>query len=307
MYDLRLIQHFEAVYRLQSFSRAADELHLTHSALTKSIQTLESLWGTRLLHRTTRSVVPSEAGERLYPLAIELLSFSETVRQEAIGGERTLNVVCGPAVLETLLHSAIAKFRQRYPKTRVRAETKPPLQAIEDVLQRRAHLLLYHRDTLRGLPQLKQLCPNELLREPYTLICRPGHPVLKSRRTIKAVLSHDWAIAGYDDQFAANLSPEKRSLFEEHDFPKYRLLSQHACIELVKQSDVLSSVPKSTADILVAEGLVDGFEQPGGFEFSIVGASLIDVAPEPTVAHFMECIGTIEGYSQTSERSFQPK
>lgn len=290
MYDLRLIQHFEAVYRLQSFSRAADELHLTHSALTKSIQTLENLWGTQLLHRTTRSVMPSEAGERLYPLALELLSFSETVRQEAIGGERILNVVCGPAVLETLLHSAIARFRQRYPKTRVRAETKPPLQAIEDVLQRRAHLLLYHRDTLKGLPQLKQLHARELLREPYTLISRPGHPVLESSRTMNAILGYDWAIAGYDDQFAANLSPEKRGLFEEHEFPKYRLLSQHACIELVKQSDTLSSVPKSAATSLLAQGLVDGFEQPGGFEFSIVGASLIDVTPEPTVAHFLDCI-----------------
>ena len=42
-FDLNLIRRFEAVYRLRSFSRAAKELGMTHSAITKSIRTLEEL------------------------------------------------------------------------------------------------------------------------------------------------------------------------------------------------------------------------------------------------------------------------
>ena len=41
MDEMRLLRHFEAVYRLSSFSAAARELRLTHSAITKSIKALE--------------------------------------------------------------------------------------------------------------------------------------------------------------------------------------------------------------------------------------------------------------------------
>ena len=63
--DLVLIRRFEAVARLGSFSAAADEVGVTHSAMTKSIRTLEELWGVRLFERTTRSVVATAAGRRL--------------------------------------------------------------------------------------------------------------------------------------------------------------------------------------------------------------------------------------------------
>ncbi|MFM7027168.1 MAG: LysR family transcriptional regulator [Chakrabartia sp.] len=72
-YDLGLVRRFEAVYRRASFSRAAEELGITHSAMTKSIRTLENLWSIQLFERTTRSVVATAAGRRLAELAPELL------------------------------------------------------------------------------------------------------------------------------------------------------------------------------------------------------------------------------------------
>ena len=77
MIDLRRIQHFESVYRLGSFSKAANELNLTHSALTKSIKALETDWDVRLFHRTTRVVEPTEAGKRLHAMANDFLSFAD--------------------------------------------------------------------------------------------------------------------------------------------------------------------------------------------------------------------------------------
>jgi len=56
---------FLAVARERSFTRAAAKLGVTPSALSHSIQGLEARLGVRLLNRTTRSVSPSEAGERL--------------------------------------------------------------------------------------------------------------------------------------------------------------------------------------------------------------------------------------------------
>src|SRR5476651_2356183 len=56
---------FVAVAREQSFTRAAAKLGVSQSALSHTIRGLEERLGLRLLTRTTRSVSPTEAGERL--------------------------------------------------------------------------------------------------------------------------------------------------------------------------------------------------------------------------------------------------
>ena len=57
---------FAAVVRERSFTRAAAQLRVSQSALSHTIRTLEQRLDLKLLHRTTRSVAPTEAGERLY-------------------------------------------------------------------------------------------------------------------------------------------------------------------------------------------------------------------------------------------------
>jgi DNA-binding transcriptional LysR family regulator len=59
------LRAFAAVADQRSFSRAADLLGVSPSALSQAIRGLEERVGTRLLHRTTRNVAPTEAGERL--------------------------------------------------------------------------------------------------------------------------------------------------------------------------------------------------------------------------------------------------
>jgi DNA-binding transcriptional LysR family regulator len=56
---------FVAVAREQSFTRAAGRLGVSQSAISHTIRSLEARMGVRLLIRTTRSVSPTEAGERL--------------------------------------------------------------------------------------------------------------------------------------------------------------------------------------------------------------------------------------------------
>lgn len=63
--DIKDIQIFFAVALERSFTRAAAKLGMTQSALSHIIRSLEDRLGVRLLTRTTRSVAPTEAGERL--------------------------------------------------------------------------------------------------------------------------------------------------------------------------------------------------------------------------------------------------
>jgi DNA-binding transcriptional LysR family regulator len=124
--DLVLIRRFEAVARLGSFSAAADEVGVTHSAMTKSIRTLEDLWGVRLFERTTRSVVPTAAGRRLIELAPELLSHAEESKARVLAAGRRLSIVCGPAILESFIPAALSAFAHNHKGIGVDVEYLPP-------------------------------------------------------------------------------------------------------------------------------------------------------------------------------------
>jgi DNA-binding transcriptional LysR family regulator len=78
------LKAFAAIVERGSFKRAAGHLGISPSALSQTIRELETRLGVRLLHRTTRSVAPTEAGSRLYdrvaPMIEELdAAVSETV------------------------------------------------------------------------------------------------------------------------------------------------------------------------------------------------------------------------------------
>ena len=63
--DLHELDAFAAVARHRSFRKAAAERGVSASALSHAMRGLEERLGVRLLHRTTRSVTPTEAGQRL--------------------------------------------------------------------------------------------------------------------------------------------------------------------------------------------------------------------------------------------------
>lgn len=63
--DLNDLRAFARVAQLRSFRKAAQELQVTASALSHAMRKLEQNLGVRLLNRTTRSVSPTEAGEKL--------------------------------------------------------------------------------------------------------------------------------------------------------------------------------------------------------------------------------------------------
>ncbi len=299
MVDLRLIKHFETVFRLGSFSKAAEALGLTHSAITKSIKTLEDTWQVRLFNRTTRLVAPTEAGRRLFPMAVDLLAFADNVQRETQQGERELKVISGPAILESFIHPGILKFRETHPKTKITVETMPPTIAIEELVQRRVHLLLYHNNTVSGLPYANSLRVRELVREPYTVVFRPGHPVLKTDLSLGAMLDYDWTIAGFDPAFEGNLEPEIRHALQEGGFPRYRLLNQTACFDMVQKSDMLTAAPTSAVKEIVEAGTLGSAPYPADMDFSMSAVTLMDAGTEPTVTAFLDALGAVWGEDQS--------
>ncbi|SHJ44473.1 DNA-binding transcriptional regulator, LysR family [Bradyrhizobium lablabi] len=121
--NLNDVLAFLAVARYRSFTRAAAKLGVSQSALSHTIRGLEARLGLRLLARTTRSVAPTEAGERLLgalgprfdEIEAELAGLSE-LRDKPAG---TIRITSGEHAAEAILWPALAKLLPRYPDIKV--------------------------------------------------------------------------------------------------------------------------------------------------------------------------------------------
>src|SRR5215211_7110150 len=114
---------FLAVAKERSFTRAAAQLGVSQSALSHTVRGLEARLGIRLLTRTTRSVSPTQAGERLLrtvgprleEIDAELQALSE-FREKPAG---TIRITAGDHATETILWPKLAKLLPDYPDIKV--------------------------------------------------------------------------------------------------------------------------------------------------------------------------------------------
>jgi DNA-binding transcriptional LysR family regulator len=114
---------FLAVARERSFTRAAAKLGMSQSALSHIIRALEARLGVRLLTRTTRSVSPTEAGERLMQnvaprleeIEAEITAVSELGRKPS----GTIRITAIDHVIDSVLWPRLAKILPQYPDVRV--------------------------------------------------------------------------------------------------------------------------------------------------------------------------------------------
>lgn len=132
--NLNDLLSFVTVAREGSFTRAAALLGVTQSALSQAISGLEARLEIRLLTRTTRSVSPTAAGERLLhaigyrfdEIEAELDELSE-LRDKPTG---TVRITCGDHVLRTTLLPKVAPLLHQYPDIKVEFDVNYGLRDI---------------------------------------------------------------------------------------------------------------------------------------------------------------------------------
>src|SRR5262245_17281665 len=111
---------FECVARHLSFARAAEELAVTTTAISKTIKQLEAQLDVRLFNRTTRSVALTEAGAKLVgTLAPALAQIRDSVQQVGDFSERPhglLRINTAYVAYAVLIQPRLASFGERYPE-----------------------------------------------------------------------------------------------------------------------------------------------------------------------------------------------
>src|ERR1700744_129109 len=116
---LRQLRVFIEVARLQSFSRAGDEIGLTQSAVSRCVRELEGEIGLKLIDRTTREVQRTDVGGNLVSSVSRLLiDLDDALREiREIGEQRRGRVVvaASPTVACRLMPRVVASCGARFP------------------------------------------------------------------------------------------------------------------------------------------------------------------------------------------------
>ncbi|MCH4813420.1 LysR family transcriptional regulator [Vreelandella neptunia] len=175
--DTQSLQAFLAVADTQSFSRAAEQLHLTQPAVSKRIATLESQVGTRLFDRIGRRIALTEAGSVLLPQARRILFSVEDSRRALanlsgqVGGKLTL--ATSHHIGLHRLPPLLKQYTQRHPEVALDLHFLDSEQAYQGVLDGTLEMAVV---TLAPHPH-EQLQVVELWRDRLCFACAIDHPL----------------------------------------------------------------------------------------------------------------------------------
>ncbi|WP_409314368.1 LysR family transcriptional regulator [Pseudomonas putida] len=172
--NLKLLQTFARVAQLRSFTRAAEELSRTPSAISMQITELEAQVGLKLLERNTRNVTPTPDGaillecvqssiRRLEAGILETLEAAERRRGRVVFG-------CSPTVAASILASVLTQFRTNFPSVSLQVREVTSNDLLTAVRNREIDFGI--TPVVQGRPDLKF---KHMLREPLVALASKDH------------------------------------------------------------------------------------------------------------------------------------
>ena len=175
-YSLRQLRVFVTVAQARSFSRAGEIIGLSQSAVSHSVKELETQTGVKLLDRTTREVVLTEAGQQLAMRLERLLDeLNNTLRDVGRLGQQlsgTVRVAASQTISAHLIPQCIAESIHRYPDIDFVLHDRPQQWVLESIRQ---------GDVDFGIVidpgAVSDLECEVVLSEPFLLLCRDDDPL----------------------------------------------------------------------------------------------------------------------------------
>lgn len=176
--DVAQLQALVALAEQQSFSRAAEKLHISQPALSKRIAALEQDLGKSLFDRLGKQILPTEAGRALLPRARRLLGEMQECRRILaeldgdIGG--FLQLATSHHIGLHRLPPLLSRYLQQYPAIELDFRFLDSEAACQAVAQAEIELALATLPPQEDYPQLARLA---LWQDPLVLVANLSHPL----------------------------------------------------------------------------------------------------------------------------------
>jgi DNA-binding transcriptional LysR family regulator len=270
------MQHALALCQEMNFARAAEKVHLSQPAFSRSIQTLENQLGMVLFDRSKQGLAITPVGlqflQRAKRLLHEVRSLEADMALTRSGELGQVSFGCGPLPAASIAPQLLQRVREVRPQLRMAL-----------LVNNFQHLLSYlHNEEIeffiaetRDIPIDTGIAISPLKREYGCLVCRPGHPLLALEQVyLKDLLAYGFATLkmpkGITAQLlqAFGLAPNSelpwavecdniRVLSEVVRHGELIMLTSHAAVAPELQAGLLTSLQVVDAPALFAEvGLV---------------------------------------------------
>ncbi|ODA32544.1 LysR family transcriptional regulator [Planctopirus hydrillae] len=174
--DLDQLRYFLQVAREGSFTRAAETLHISQPALSRSIQKLEEEFGRPVFERKTRSVELTDAGQLLQSRAQQVLSILDDTKSELMDDGESGRVRIGaiPTIAPYFLPTVLRRFSQKFPRATVFVQESTTDVLLKSCTQGEIDLAVL------ALPvPAKYLEVEELFEEELLLVLPTDHPLVE--------------------------------------------------------------------------------------------------------------------------------
>lgn len=206
-FDLNDLLAFRAVAELNNFRRAAEAVHISQPAFSRRIEKLEEALGVRLLDRTTRRVSLTAVGRdfsrKVQQILDELDSTLLGIRGVAATRMGEVTIACVPSTVYYYLSRVIQRYREAYPKVRVKVLDASANAVLDAVSRGEADF---------GLNFIGAQEPDieftPLLEERFVAACRRDHALARKRRV-------SWQELAAFDFIAVSKSSGNRLLLDQ--------------------------------------------------------------------------------------------
>lgn len=250
--EISQLEVFLAVAREGGFSRAAEKLYRTQSAVSQAIRKLEAEIGEPLFDRSTRDGVMTDAGQVLREYAERLLNLRENAR-EALGELRELQkgkLVVGANEFTALyLLRVLAEFRRLHPAIRIVVQRSLGSQIPDDVRRHNCEFGVLTYD-----PQDPELASVVVYSDELIFVVPPQHPLARESRVSIRQLGAE--------SFVAHIvsSPYREKViqaFEKHKTPLHmgvELPTLQAIKRFVAMGNGVAFLPEISVEDEIARG-----------------------------------------------------
>lgn len=240
--NLRHLEHLLAVAETGSFSRAAEQQHITQSALSRSIQTLESDLGARLIDRVGKHNELTPLGQavaaparRMVLDAAELRRSAELLKQGQVGA---ISVGLGSGPSAMLMAPFLLHMARHHPGVAVSVSPGATELQLVQLRQRSFDALVVDVRRVAPAPDLA-IEPQSEMRAGF--VCRAGHPLLQATEPVsfEALLRYPLASTPLSAEVAHSMVNQFGPRANPEQAVSLRCDDIHSLIETVKTSDAI--------------------------------------------------------------------
>jgi DNA-binding transcriptional LysR family regulator len=232
-----------AIVEKGGVSEAARALHVSQSAISKRLKSLEECYGIPLMERVAGRLRLTEVGEKVYMLAVHTLDKQVALRDEIndlVKGKTSLRMEVTFGIGEHLLPDLLFNFKEQYPDYQIDFRMNYSREIEKNLATERVDMAL-----LEIAPDHPDVLVQKWMEDELWLVCAPGHPLFgKEWLTVEELTDLNFVLREKRSSIRESLDEALKRIGIEHLNIALEVGSTEAIIDMLERGKHVSFMPR---------------------------------------------------------------